>query len=118
MTAVTPVCGKRQGPLQPRRAAVEGTRLCRLDVSHIFFDLDGTLSDPRDGIVRSLQYALKAMGAAIPEAASLERFIGPPLAGTFGHLFGTEDRETIQARSRPLPVGCDVEADRVFRSDR
>jgi phosphoglycolate phosphatase len=70
--------------------------VCRLGVPHIFFDLDGTLIDPRDGIVRSLQYVLDAMGAAIPEAASLERFIGPPLAGTFGHLLGTEDRERIQ----------------------
>jgi phosphoglycolate phosphatase len=65
-------------------------------VGHVFFDLDGTLIDPREGIVRCLQYALDAMGAAIPEAAFLERFIGPPLAGTFGHLLGTQDRDTIQ----------------------
>ena len=96
MTTVRPVCGKNKEPLPPRRATEEGTRVCKLGVSHIFFDLDGTLIDPRDGIVRSLQYALEAMGAAIPETASLECFIGPPLAGTFGHLLGTEDRERIQ----------------------
>jgi phosphoglycolate phosphatase len=65
-------------------------------VGHVFFDLDGTLVDPRDGIVRSLQYALEAMGTASPDAASLERFIGPPLAGSFGHLLGTANRERIQ----------------------
>jgi phosphoglycolate phosphatase len=61
----------------------------------VFFDLDGTLIDPRVGIVACLQYALDAIGAPVPEAASLERFIGPPLASTFGELLGAEDRERI-----------------------
>jgi phosphoglycolate phosphatase len=58
-------------------------------------DLDGTLIDPRVGIVACLQYALDAIGAPVPEAASLERFIGPPLADTFGRLLGATDRERI-----------------------
>lgn len=62
---------------------------------HVFFDLDGTLIDPRVGIVGCLQYALEAIGAPVPEAASLERFIGPPLADTFGRLLGAADRERI-----------------------
>jgi phosphoglycolate phosphatase len=62
---------------------------------HVFFDLDGTLIDPRVGIVACLQYALDAIGTPVPEAASLERFIGPPLASTFGELLGAEDRERI-----------------------
>jgi phosphoglycolate phosphatase len=62
---------------------------------HVFFDLDGTLIDPRVGIVGCLQYALEAIGAPVPAAASLERFIGPPLADTFGRLLGAADRERI-----------------------
>jgi len=62
---------------------------------HAFFDLDGTLIDPREGIVGCLQCALEAIGAPIPEAASLERFIGPPLSDTFGRLLGRQDRERI-----------------------
>lgn len=62
---------------------------------HVFFDLDGTLIDPRLGIVGCLQHALGAVGAPVPEAASLERFIGPPLADTFGRLLGAADRERI-----------------------
>ena len=64
--------------------------------AHVFFDLDGTLIDPRDGIVGSIQYALAAMGEPPREASSLERFIGPPLAGTFRRLLGTDDPERVQ----------------------
>jgi phosphoglycolate phosphatase len=62
----------------------------------MFFDLDGTLIDPREGIVGSIQYALAAMGEPPREASSLERFIGPPLAATFRHLLGTDDPERVQ----------------------
>jgi phosphoglycolate phosphatase len=36
------------------------------------------------------------MGASRPDAVPLERFIGPPLAETFGHLLGTKHHESIQ----------------------
>jgi phosphoglycolate phosphatase len=71
------------------------TRAVGRRFGHVFFDLDGTLVDPRKGIVGCLQYALEAIGEPIPEAASLERFIGPPLADTFGQLLGREDRTRI-----------------------
>ena len=45
----------------------------------IFFDLDGTLTDPREGITKSVQYALDKMGISEPDLSSLEHFIGPPL---------------------------------------
>ncbi len=70
-------------------------------VAHILFDLDGTLVDPREGIVGSLQYALQALGEPPRDPSSLARFIGPPLAGTFRTLLGTDDpgrlREAIAA---------------------
>jgi phosphoglycolate phosphatase len=75
---------------------VDGSR-----VAHIFFDLDGTLVDPREGIVGSIQYALQALGEPARDPRVLERFIGPPLAGTFRTLLGTDDpgrvREAVAA---------------------
>lgn len=45
----------------------------------IFFDLDGTLTEPKDGIVRSIQYALERLGIHEPNPDKLQSFIGPPL---------------------------------------
>ena len=60
-------------------------------VAHILFDLDGTLVDPREGIVGSIQYALQALGEPPRDPSYLARFIGPPLAETFRTLLGTDD---------------------------
>lgn len=45
----------------------------------ILFDLDGTLTDPREGITRSIAYALERMGLACPPLDNLCFAIGPPL---------------------------------------
>ncbi len=58
---------------------------------HIYFDLDGTLTDPFDGITRSIAYALERLGVAAPDAGAMRAFIGPPLQDTFRDLLG-EDR--------------------------
>jgi phosphoglycolate phosphatase len=53
----------------------------------VLFDLDGTLTDPREGIVASMRFAFEGIGATAPPDAVLEREIGPPLADTFAaHL--------------------------------
>ncbi|MGH0035790.1 MAG: HAD hydrolase-like protein [Myxococcota bacterium] len=59
------------------------------------FDLDGTLTDPRDGITRCIQHALRALGEPTPECSELERFIGPPLAETFAELLGDPGEERV-----------------------
>ena len=67
-----------------------------LECNHsLFFDLDGTLIDPRDGIVRCFQYALEELGHASSPEAQLVRYIGPPLYETFPILLGTTDRDII-----------------------
>ncbi len=43
---------------------------------YILFDLDGTLTDPKLGITRSVQYALRALGIEEPSLDKLEPFIG------------------------------------------
>ncbi len=57
----------------------------------ILFDLDGTLTDPRSGITRCIQHALKALGRVPSEEGELLWCIGPPLQSSFARLLETED---------------------------
>ncbi len=59
--------------------------------SHILFDLDGTLTDPQEGIINSIQHALKHYGIK-KENHELLHFIGPPLHKSFQEIFGTEKK--------------------------
>ena len=60
---------------------------------YLFFDLDGTLTDPALGITNSFIYALKYFGLEIPSYETLCTFIGPPLPDTFKNLLGfSEDK--------------------------
>ena len=61
----------------------------------VFFDLDGTLCDPREGIVRCLKYALDQLGYPAPEDNYLVRYIGPPLHESFGTLLESSDAQLI-----------------------
>jgi phosphoglycolate phosphatase len=62
----------------------------------LFFDLDGTLSDPSEGITRSVQHALERLGRPFPPKSELTRFIGPPLRWTFPKLLDTDDKELVE----------------------
>lgn len=55
---------------------------------YILFDLDGTLTDSREGITKSVQYALDQIGIHEPDLTSLEHFIGPPLYDEFIRCYG------------------------------
>jgi len=55
------------------------------------FDLDGTLTDPKEGITKCFRYALEKMGVESPELAALEQYIGPPLMKSFQNYFSEED---------------------------
>jgi phosphoglycolate phosphatase len=58
----------------------------------LFFDLDGTLTDPKPGITRSIQYALQKLDhPAIPTEDELTWCIGPPLRASFVRILGAED---------------------------
>ncbi|WP_028695824.1 HAD family hydrolase [Pseudomonas cremoricolorata] len=63
----------------------------------ILFDLDGTLTDPRLGITRSIQYALSKLGIDEPDLARLEHFIGPPLLQAFMHNYAFDEATAWQA---------------------
>jgi phosphoglycolate phosphatase len=62
----------------------------------LLFDLDGTLTDPREGITRSIAHALERMGREPPPLAALEFAIGPPLRASLARLLGDERRETVE----------------------
>lgn len=59
---------------------------------HVLVDLDGTLLDPKPGILGSIQYALQRLGAPVPPIDELAWAIGPPLRTTFPRLLGRVDR--------------------------
>lgn len=52
----------------------------------ILFDLDGTLLDPKPGIIGSVQFALRELGLQVPPTEDLLHAIGPPLRDTFPAL--------------------------------
>ena len=56
----------------------------------IFFDLDGTLTDPQQGITRCIQFALEQLQQPVPDAQALTWCIGPPLHQSFVELAGPE----------------------------
>ena len=60
----------------------------------LLIDLDGTLTDPREGIVGSLRHALEALGRVAPSDAQLASLIGPPLTDAFRELLGRDGGNT------------------------
>lgn len=64
---------------------------------YLFFDLDGTLTDPMTGITRSAQYALHRLGIDVADLRELCPFIGPPLKDSFRDLYGLSDSDADRA---------------------
>ncbi len=62
---------------------------------NVLFDLDGTLTDPAEGITRCYAHALERLGRTPPARAELLRFIGPPMRENFAATLG-DDREMIE----------------------
>ena len=54
---------------------------------NLLFDLDGTLTDPREGILASLRHALAALSIEIVDDGRLENCIGPPLRDALANLY-------------------------------
>jgi len=55
---------------------------------HVLFDLDGTLTDPKEGFVRSIQFAFSELNIELDPDINLESYIGPPIHDTFKKLCG------------------------------
>ncbi len=65
----------------------------------LLFDLDGTLTDPAEGITNSVAYALNKFGIEVQDKRELYKFIGPPLVVAFAEYYGMsyEDSEKATA---------------------
>ncbi|SHH94903.1 HAD family hydrolase [Clostridium grantii] len=64
---------------------------------HIFFDLDGTLTDSKLGITKAIQYALNKEGIEEIDLSKLEKLVGPPLNETFSKDFNFDEITTERA---------------------
>ena len=67
-----------------------------MEKEHLLFDLDGTLTDPKEGITKSVQYALNAFGISVEDRDKLCCFIGPPLKDSFMEFYGFTEEDAIQ----------------------
>ena len=64
--------------------------------SVLLFDLDGTLTDPKTGIVGCIRFALDQLAVACPDDDVLAAYIGPPLRATFAELLDTAEARRIE----------------------
>ncbi|MBQ6323171.1 MAG: HAD family hydrolase [Lachnospiraceae bacterium] len=64
---------------------------------YILFDLDGTLTDPKEGITRCVQYALHHFGIEEPDLDRLVPFIGPPMKDSFMRFYGMDSEQADEA---------------------
>ena len=63
----------------------------------VLFDLDGTLTDPGEGITNSVAYALEKYGIEVSDKRELYKFIGPPLKDSFMKYYGFSEDKAEQA---------------------
>ena len=66
-------------------------------ISYLLFDLDGTLTNPQEGITKCVQHALKAFQIDEPDLEKLIPFIGPPLIQSFMDFYGFTEDQARQA---------------------
>ncbi len=69
----------------------------KLRCRYVLFDLDGTLTESKEGITRSVQYALKKYNIFVENLDSLQKFIGPPLKDSFIQYYGFSEKQACGA---------------------
>ena len=76
---------------------------------YILFDLDGTLTDSKEGIFNCIRHALDTLGMPVPPEQTLLKFIGPPLQDSFMEYCGFDREQAAEAvrifRSRYSTLG-------------
>ena len=66
---------------------------------YCLFDLDGTLTNSEEGIIKCVRYALNKLGREIPGEEDLLKFIGPPLVDSFRDIMGMTKEEAAKLYS-------------------
>ena len=64
---------------------------------YVFFDLDGTITEPEEGIINGVLYALSRFGIIVEDRTTLYPYIGPPLRASFRDYHGLSEEDTEQA---------------------
>jgi phosphoglycolate phosphatase len=66
---------------------------------NIIFDLDGTLLDPKVGVIKSVKFTTQSLGLPdIPESIIVS-FIGPPIRNSLQQYFNLDDLQADAAES-------------------
>jgi phosphoglycolate phosphatase len=68
--------------------------------ANVLLDLDGTVTDPFEGIAGSIQHAMRSMGLEPPSENDLRGAVGPPLRQSFGRFLATNDMSRIEEALR------------------
>ncbi len=63
----------------------------------VLFDLDGTLTDPGEGITNSVAYALNKFNIKVKDKTELYNFIGPPLIDSFMKYYDMSYEDGLKA---------------------
>ena len=63
-------------------------------MEYILFDLDGTVTNPQEGITNSVKYALEYFGIHIEDNSTLNKYIGPPLRQSFMEYAGLSEEQS------------------------
>ena len=66
-------------------------------ISYLLFDLDGTLTNPQEGITKCVQHALRAFQIDEPDLEKLIPFIGPPLIQSFMEFYQFTEEQAREA---------------------
>ena len=71
-----------------------------------FFDLDGTVTDSREGIFNCVKYALESRGIAEPDYERMKAYIGPPLVKGFMEINGVDEETAIELLNKYSVIQC------------
>lgn len=69
-----------------------------MKIKHIFFDLDGTLLDSKQGIFESFNYMFEKLGDGKKSEQELMKFVGPPLTDSLSQYYGYTEEKNAMAR--------------------
>ena len=67
------------------------------NIKYVLFDLDGTITDPYEGITKSVEYSLDKFGIKVDDRHELLGFIGPPLKYAYMTYYGLCEEDAIRA---------------------
>lgn len=64
-------------------------------LNYYLFDLDGTLLDTREGVIKAILRVIKDFSLNEPDRTILEGMIGPPIQESFKNIFGLSKERSI-----------------------